>query len=125
MLYGYVPAVVTGFLLTAIPNWTGRLPLQGTPLIVLLAAWFAGRVAVTVSGTIGWLAAAAIDGGFLLLVAAAAAREIVADGNWSNLKVVVARRPAGDRQHRVSSRSALRRRGRLQHPRSASRPSCC
>ncbi len=35
MLYGYVPAVVTGFLLTAIPNWTGRLPLQGTPLIVL------------------------------------------------------------------------------------------
>src|SRR5689334_3591632 len=33
MLYGYVPAVVTGFLLTAIPNWTGRLPLQGTPLI--------------------------------------------------------------------------------------------
>ena len=30
MLYGYVPAVVTGFLLTAIPNWTGRLPLQGT-----------------------------------------------------------------------------------------------
>ena len=32
MLYGYVPAIVTGFLLTAIPNWTGRLPLQGTPL---------------------------------------------------------------------------------------------
>jgi uncharacterized protein involved in response to NO len=32
MLYGYVPAVVTGFLLTAIPNWTGRLPLQGAPL---------------------------------------------------------------------------------------------
>ena len=42
MLYGYVPAVVTGFLLTAIPNWTGRLPLQGTPLIVLLVAWIAG-----------------------------------------------------------------------------------
>ena len=39
MLYGYVPAVVTGFLLTAIPNWTGRLPLQGTPLIMLLLAW--------------------------------------------------------------------------------------
>ena len=27
MLYGYLPAVVTGFLLTAIPNWTGRLPI--------------------------------------------------------------------------------------------------
>jgi uncharacterized protein involved in response to NO len=29
MLYGHVAAVMTGFLLTAIPNWTGRLPLQG------------------------------------------------------------------------------------------------
>jgi uncharacterized protein involved in response to NO len=88
MLYGYVPAVVTGFLLTAIPNWTGRLPLQGAPLIVLLLAWAAGRIAVTVSGTIGWFPAALFDGGFLLLVAAAAAREIIVGGNWSNLKVV-------------------------------------
>ena len=88
MLYGYVPAVVTGFLLTAIPNWTGRLPLQGTPLIGLLLVWIAGRVAVTLSGLIGWFPAALIDGAFLLLVAAAAAREIVAGGNWSNLKVV-------------------------------------
>jgi uncharacterized protein involved in response to NO len=88
MLYGYVPAVVTGFLLTAIPNWTGRLPLQGAPLIVLLLVWIAGRAAVTFSGVIGWLPAAVIDGGFLLLVAAAAAREIIAGGNWSNLKVV-------------------------------------
>src|SRR5689334_5922755 len=54
MLFGYVPAVVTGFLLTAIPNWTGRLPLQGAPLITLLLAWMAGRVAVTLSALIGW-----------------------------------------------------------------------
>src|SRR4051812_34944619 len=89
MLYGYVPAVVTGFLLTAIPNWTGRLPLQGRPLIALLLAWFAGRLAVTFSAAIGWLAALAIDGGFLLLVAAAAAREIIAGGKRSNLPVVL------------------------------------
>ena len=36
MIFGYVAAVLTGFLLTAIPNWTGRLPLQGTPLLVLV-----------------------------------------------------------------------------------------
>jgi uncharacterized protein involved in response to NO len=89
MLYGYVPAVVTGFLLTAIPNWTGRLPLQGAPLIALVIAWFAGRLAVTFSDAIGWLPATAIDGAFLVLVAAAAAREIVAGRNWSNLKVVL------------------------------------
>ena len=44
MLYGYLPAVVTGFLLTAIPNWTGRLPIQGMPLLVLVSVWLAGRV---------------------------------------------------------------------------------
>jgi len=88
MLFGYVPAVVTGFLLTAIPNWTGRLPLQGRPLITLLLVWVAGRLAVTLSAVIGWLPAAGIDGAFLILVAAAAAREIIAGNNWRNLKVV-------------------------------------
>src|SRR5512139_612719 len=33
MLYGSLPAIVAGFLLTAIPNWTGRLPIQGMPLL--------------------------------------------------------------------------------------------
>ncbi len=88
MLYGYLPAVVTGFLLTAIPNWTGRLPIQGTPLLVLVAVWLAGRVAVTTSAEIGWLSAAIIDVGFLVLVVAATAREIVVGENWRNLRVV-------------------------------------
>jgi uncharacterized protein involved in response to NO len=88
LLYGYLPAVVTGFLLTAIPNWTGRLPLQGMPLLVLVAVWLAGRVAVTFSAEIGWLSAAIIDVSFLILVVAATAREIVAGNNWRNLRVV-------------------------------------
>ena len=88
MLYGYLPAVVTGFMLTAIPNWTGRLPIQGTPLLVLVVLWLAGRVAVTISAEIGWLAAALIDAGFLTLLIAAIGREIVAGKNWRNLRVV-------------------------------------
>jgi len=88
MLYGYLPAVVTGFLLTAIPNWTGRLPIQGMPLLTLVVVWIAGRVAVTVSGEIGWLPAAIIDAAFLILVVAATAREIVTGGNWRNLRVI-------------------------------------
>jgi uncharacterized protein involved in response to NO len=89
MLFGYAAAVVTGFLLTAIPNWTGRLPLQGKPLVILFATWVAGRVAILASAEIGWAAAMAIDAAFLILVAAAAAREIIAGRKWSNLKVVV------------------------------------
>jgi uncharacterized protein involved in response to NO len=88
MLYGYLPAVVTGFLFTAIPNWTGRLPLQGTPLLSLALVWLAGRLAVTFSADTGWWVAMLIDVSFLLLVALAAAREILAGRNWRNLAVV-------------------------------------
>jgi len=88
MLFGYVAAVIAGFLLTAVPNWTGRLPIQGGPLAILFAAWLAGRLAVTFSGLIGWQLALAIDTAFLLLLAAAAAREIIAGRKWNNLMVV-------------------------------------
>lgn len=89
MLFGYLPAIVTGFLLTAIPNWTGRLPVQGTPLLALVLLWLAGRLAIFFSAVIGWQAAAVIDGAFLAAVAAAAATEIIAGRNWRNLKVLL------------------------------------
>ncbi|WP_395714060.1 NnrS family protein [Reyranella sp.] len=88
MLFGYVAAVIAGFLLTAIPNWTGRLPLQGLPLVVLVATWLSGRVAVDLSAKIGWLSAAVVDVAFLVLMAGALSREIVVGKNWRNLKVV-------------------------------------
>jgi len=89
LLFGYLTAVVTGFLLTAIPNWTGRLPVQGFRLMVLVLLWTAGRLAVFISAEIGWLASAAIDCSFLLAVVAAAATEIFAGKNWRNLKVLL------------------------------------
>jgi uncharacterized protein involved in response to NO len=89
MLFGFLPAVLTGFLLTAIPNWTGSLPIQGNPLIALVAAWLAGRLAVTFSASIGWIATAVIDSAFLIVVVMVATREIVAGRNWGNLKIVV------------------------------------
>src|SRR3569833_2041453 len=61
MIYGYLPAIITGFLLTAIPNWTGRLPLQGGPLLVLAVVWALGRIAVAVSSDIGAIPALLID----------------------------------------------------------------
>jgi uncharacterized protein involved in response to NO len=44
MLFGFVAAVVTGFLLTAIPNWTGRLPIQGAALLCLVVVWAGGAL---------------------------------------------------------------------------------
>jgi uncharacterized protein involved in response to NO len=88
MLFGYVAAIIGGFLLTAVPNWTGRLPLQGFTLAVLVSTWLAGRIAVCTSDTIGWEIACAIDAAFLAMLATAAAREIVAGRKWGNVPVV-------------------------------------
>ncbi|HET9715543.1 MAG TPA: NnrS family protein [Pseudolabrys sp.] len=89
MLYGYVTASVAGFLLTAIPNWTGRLPVSGWPLAGLALLWLSGRVSILMSGSIGGLAAAIIDTAFLAVLAAVAAREIIAGKNWRNLRVLL------------------------------------
>lgn len=88
LIYGYVPAIVTGFLLTAVPNWTGRLPVTGTPLLALVSVWAAGRLAVLLSARIGAPLAAAIDLLFLAGLAGVIAREIIAGRNLGNLKVL-------------------------------------
>ncbi|MFX8075200.1 NnrS family protein, partial [Acinetobacter baumannii] len=58
------------------------------PLLALVIVWIFGRLAVTCSVSIGWLAALLIDVSFLTLITAAAAREILAGRNWRNLTVV-------------------------------------
>lgn len=87
MLFGFVGAVVAGFLLTAIPNWTGRLPIAGLPLALLVTLWFGGRVAFLFSGVTGHAFAAVVDVGFLLAMAALCAQEVIAAGN-RNLPIV-------------------------------------
>ena len=88
MLYGYVAAVIAGFLLTAIPNWTGRLPICGAPLAALTALWLAGRLAMLLSVQLGILTAALVDIAFLATLAVVAAREVVVGHNWRNLRVL-------------------------------------
>lgn len=87
MLFGYLGAVIAGFILTAIPNWTGRLPLSGTPLAVLALLWLAGRLA-TASVSVP-LAATFIDLSFPVVLAGAVWREILAGRNWRNAPVAL------------------------------------
>jgi uncharacterized protein involved in response to NO len=88
-LFGYVSAVLTGFLLTAIPNWTGRLPLQGRPLLALWLLWAAGRAAMLATDRIGVAAAILVDCAYLPTLAAVIVREVIAGRNWRNLKVTI------------------------------------
>ncbi len=44
MLFGFVAAAIAGFLLTAVPSWTGERGFSGLPLIILVSVWLAGRL---------------------------------------------------------------------------------
>ena len=87
ILFGSVGAAVAGFLLTAIPNWTGRPPLAGKPLALLFGIWLAARLALMWSGFVGLGVAATLDIGFYLALAVVAAREVLVARN-RNLPVV-------------------------------------
>lgn len=87
-LFGYLGAVLAGFLLTAVPNWTGRLPVVGWPLAGLVALWLVGRVAIATSALMPWWLVMAVDLGFPLALVAVLAREIVSGRNWKNLAVL-------------------------------------
>lgn len=86
-LFGGVGAIVAGFLLTAVPNWTGRLPVRGRPLLLLFLLWAAARIAGLGLGGLPALAALP-DIGFHLVLLGLVAREIVHGANWRNLPVV-------------------------------------
>jgi uncharacterized protein involved in response to NO len=88
MLFGYLPAAVAAFLLTAVPNWTGRLPILGRPLAALVALWLCGRIAVACAALSPSVVAATIDVGFLAALVFVIAREVIAGRNWRNLKVL-------------------------------------
>ncbi|MDX1711275.1 MAG: NnrS family protein [Rhodovibrionaceae bacterium] len=88
MIYGFGMAALAGFLLTAIPNWTGRLPYRGWPLAGLVLLWLAGRLATIFSAFIGATAALVIDLAFPVLFTLLVAREIAAGRNWRNLPAV-------------------------------------
>jgi uncharacterized protein involved in response to NO len=44
MLFGFIGAAIAGFLLTAVPSWTGQRGFSGLPLMILVAVWLAGRM---------------------------------------------------------------------------------
>lgn len=78
MVFGFGAAIIGGFLLTAVGNWTGRETAIGVPLLLLTASWLAGRAVMTAGAAVpAWLVAA-IDVSFLPGVAMAIGRPIVA-----------------------------------------------
>ncbi len=88
MLFGFVMAAVAGFLLTAVPNWTGGLPVRGRPLAVLVGLWLLGRIACLISALGPAGLAMAADMMFPLVLVATIGREILARRQWRSLPMV-------------------------------------
>ena len=79
MLFGFAPAVIAGFLLTAVSNWTRRKTASGWPLAVLALLWLTGRVLMLTGPA---PAAAFIDLLFLPAVAVLTGIPILRSGNY-------------------------------------------
>ena len=86
MVFGFLPAVITGFLLTAIPNWTDRAPIRGRELMLLCALWLAGRLVMAIP-FLTPLLSACVDAAFLIAVAGLVWREIAAAKSWSHAPI--------------------------------------
>jgi len=89
MVFGYGSAVLAGFLLTSIPSWTGRSPVCGRPLALLVLLWVTGRIAMVLGTEPVWIASL-IEAAFLVVLAGLVWREIIAGHNVRNLKVAAA-----------------------------------
>ena len=90
MLFGYVAAAVAGFILTAVPNWTGTRPVSGLPLVALFLLWITARIGLWSGDPAGWAIAA--DIAFLPAAALVASRPLWSGGKarqWLPVGVII------------------------------------
>lgn len=87
MLYGFTMAVVAGFLLTAVKNWTGQQTIQNTALLTLCLMWLGARICMLL-GSNFFIAAAILDLSFNLFLFAAVLQPILKVKQWRQVGIV-------------------------------------
>ena len=88
MIYGYGIAVIAGFLLTAIKNWTGIQTLHGKPLMGLFSLWVMARF-LLILGDHYLILAGFLDCGFIFLLGIAASKPIIQVKQWRQLLLLL------------------------------------
>ncbi|NQD37898.1 NnrS family protein [Permianibacter sp. IMCC34836] len=82
MVFGFTPAVITGFLFTAVKNWTGQPTPRGLPLLVIAGVWLLARVLLLTSlSKLGMI----FDIAFFVLAAVGIAIPLLRSGNRRNV----------------------------------------
>ncbi len=84
LIFGYSAAVIAGFLLTAVSNWTGTPNVKGAPLALLFAFWLAGRIAILFADALPGPLVALVDMLFLPGVALALLPALLKAGKFAN-----------------------------------------
>lgn len=85
MIYGYASAVVIGFLLTAVKNWTGVQTIHHTPLLVLFGLWVMARVLAFIPGSWAFTSMAVFDSLFFLCALIAYSYPVFKARQWNQL----------------------------------------
>jgi uncharacterized protein involved in response to NO len=85
MLFGFAAAAIGGFMLTAVPNWTGRPPYRGAILYLITAIWLGGRIVMLPFLHVAAPVAAAIDVAFFPVLAIVVAPALFRAGKYRNL----------------------------------------
>lgn len=88
MLFGFAMAVIAGFLLTAMQNWTGLKLVTAGQLGLLVAIWLAGRLAFAFSGAMPLWLISLLDLGFLPLLCLIVTRTLIRAGNRRNYSLI-------------------------------------
>lgn len=93
MIFGFVAAAIAGFILTALPNWTGTAPVSGRWLAALVVLWVLARLLLATSAI--WPAGlvAIVDTAFLVSLAGYVGWALIESQNWRNLVFLVALTP--------------------------------
>lgn len=89
MIFGFALAVISGFLLTAVRNWTDRRTLHGVPLAALVLLWLGARLALLLSHELSLVSAMALDGAFGAVLIVSISRPIIQSAQWKQLGIVV------------------------------------
>lgn len=85
MIFGFGCAIIAGFLLTAVQNWTGVRGAQGNTLLILFLLWLAGRIFLLLPDLLGATLTTLIDLSFLPAVAFVLGKPIIAIKQYRNL----------------------------------------
>ncbi len=89
MLFGYTGAIIAGFLLTAVPNWTGQPTPKGLLLAALVAVWLLGRIAVFFSAYLPPTLVTSVDSAFFLLCALGILPALIKAKNTRNYMFII------------------------------------